>query len=355
MLTLDRKQRPLALSEQKGFTPPFLAGLLFAALGVVPLSSSGPLTATRVLGLLLLGSASALLMALGSPRTRERSLARLSAHPSRVAERGVALELDGYALPPTYRAVMVFGDGTRRTLLERSEPAGVLEDAVLLSRELGAPLVAGWGIDDGAIAALLPAGSHAHRFESDRAITFDSPPFAGQRNAAWTTLWASAFVVVATILMSESARAKVTPSALSLVLPGLGAFIVLLLGIRRARHAAARADARHAPSLLVQARARPARFRRARSGRGCHRSAAWRLGRSSRRLEWKEPVRVPRARRNTPIRTLARGFFAADIEPRCRMTVGVGSLLIASPYDEARNDVRSRDFGRVRGRARRAR
>ena len=231
MLTLDPKERPLAVLERRGFEPPFLAGLLFAALGVVPLSSSGPLTPARVLGLVILGAASVLLLKRGSPRTRARSLAGLATHPSRPEERGVALELDGDALPPTYRAVMVFGDGERRTVLERAEPAGVLEDAVLLARELDVPLVAGWGIDDGTRDALLGAGDHAHRLESGATITFDSPPFAGQRNAAWTTLWASAFVVVATILMSESARAKVTPSALSLVLPGIGAFIVLLLGI----------------------------------------------------------------------------------------------------------------------------
>jgi hypothetical protein len=231
MLTLDPKQQPIAVLEHQGFEPPFLAGLLFAALGVVPLSSTGPLTPERIVGLLMLGSASVVLVALGRPRTRARSLAGLAAHPARAEERGVALELDGYALPPTYRAVMVFADGVRRTLLERSEPAGVLEDAVVLSRELGVPLVAGWSIDDGTVDSLLRRSDHAHRFESDATITFDSPPFAGQRNAAWTTLWASAFVLVATILMSESARAKVTPSALSLVLPGLGAFVVLLLGI----------------------------------------------------------------------------------------------------------------------------
>lgn len=230
MLTLDPKERPLAVLEQRGFEPSFLAGLLFAALGVVPLSSSGPFTLLRGLGLVILGAASVLLLKLGSPRTRARSLARLAAHPARPAERGVALELDGDALPPTYRAVMVFGDGVRRTLLERAEPAGVLEDAVLLARELGVPLVAGWGIDDRTVEALLRPLEPSRRLESDATITFDSPPFAGQRDAAWTTLWASAFVLVATILMSESARAKVTPSALSLVLPGLGAFIVLLLG-----------------------------------------------------------------------------------------------------------------------------
>jgi hypothetical protein len=231
MLTLDRKERPLAVLEQHGFEPSFLAGLLFAALGVVPLSSSGQLTLLRVLGLVLLAAVSLLLLTLGSPRTRARSLAHLAARRPRPQEHGVALELDGEALPPTYRAVLVFEDGARRTLLERAEPAGVLEDAVLVARELGVPLAAGWGFDDATLEALLHPADHARGLESDTTITFDSPPFAGQRSAAWTTLWASAFVLVATILMSESARAKVTPSALSLVLPGLGVFIVFLLGM----------------------------------------------------------------------------------------------------------------------------
>jgi hypothetical protein len=230
MLTLDRKQRPLAVREQQGYEPSFLAGLLFAALAVVPLSSPGLQAPLRILGLLLLASASVLLVALGIPRTRRRSLPELTSHPFK-RDRGIALALDGYALPPTYRAVIVFADGARRTVLEHSEPSAVLEDAVFLSQELGLPLVAGWGLDEGRIDMLLRASDHAPRWDHDGPLTFDSPPFAGQRHAAWTTLWACAFVVVATFLMSESARAKVSPSLLSLVLPGLGALVVLLVGL----------------------------------------------------------------------------------------------------------------------------
>jgi hypothetical protein len=231
MLTLDRKQRPLAVREQQGFEPPFLAGLLFAMLGVVPLSSPGPITSLRVVGLLGLTTAALFLIALGVPRSRRRALPAGAGASTKAGETVTALELDGYALPPTYRAVVVLANGRRRTVLERAEPAGVLEDATLLSRELGLPLVPGWGLDDAVLDMLVHPSEHARRWESEGNITFDSPPFAGQRDAAWTTLWASAFVVVATILMSESARAKVTPSALSWVLPGLGALVVLLLGI----------------------------------------------------------------------------------------------------------------------------
>jgi hypothetical protein len=232
MLMLDRTQRPLAVRERQGFGPPFLAGLLFAALGVVPLSSTEPFTALRVVGLAGLAGVSALLVTLGIPRSRRRTLPGLGAGAAmRASERVAALELDGYALPPTYRVVMVLGDGSRRTVLERNEPAGVLEDATALSDELGLPLSPGWGLDAGALELLARPSEHAPRWEAGAPITLDSPPFAGQRNATWTTLWASAFVLVATILMTESARAKVTPSALSLVLPGIGALLVLGIGI----------------------------------------------------------------------------------------------------------------------------
>jgi hypothetical protein len=229
MLTLDRKQQPLGVREQRGFEPPFLAGLMFAGLGVVPLSSPGPITAFRLLGLFGLAAASALLILRGVPRRRERALPGLGTSAGNTGERAVALELDGFALPPTYRVVMVLANGSRRTVLERSEPAGVLEDAEVLSRELGLPLAPGWGLDQSALDALVHP--RARRWETQGTITFDSPPLAGQRDAAWTTLWASAFVLVATIMMSESAREKVSPSVLSLVLPGLGALLVLLLGI----------------------------------------------------------------------------------------------------------------------------
>ncbi len=231
MLTLDRTQRPLAVRERQGFGPPFLAGLLFAALGVVPLSSTEPLTTLRVSGLLGLAAASALLVTLGIPRSRRRALPGVDASAMKARDRVTALELDGYPLPPTYRVVMVLADGSRRTVLERNEPAGVLDDATALSAELGLPLSPGWGLDAGALELLAHPSDQAPRWEPEAPITLESPPFAGQRNATWTTLWASAFVLVATILMTESARAKVTPSALSLVLPGLGALLVLLIGI----------------------------------------------------------------------------------------------------------------------------
>ncbi|HTQ05441.1 MAG TPA: hypothetical protein VMI54_16370 [Polyangiaceae bacterium] len=235
MLTLDRKQQPLALCERRRFEPPFLAGILFAALALVPLGASAPFTPMRVLGLSALLAAALGLGLLGRPRTRRRPLPSRTPGPR---ERYVGLVLEGAALPPTYRAVLVLADGTRRPVLERDEPAGVLEDAALLARELGVAITAGWGLDERTLATLTHPHEHAGpRWRSDGAFRFDSPPLAGQRNAAWTTLWASAFVLVATIAMSDTARARVTPGLLSITLPTLSVLLVLvvwlwLLGLR---------------------------------------------------------------------------------------------------------------------------
>lgn len=229
MLTLDRKQQPLALREWRRFEPPFLAGVLFAALALVPLTATAPFTPMRVLGLGALLVAAVALILVGRPRTRLRAL------PGRAGaarERSGTLALEGSPLPPTYRAVLVAGDGTRETLLERGEPTGVLEDASLLARELAVPLTPGWGLDEGTLDALLHPLEHAApRWGDDAPFRFDSPPFAGQRNAAWTTLWASAFVIVATVAMSDAARSRVTPSALSVTLPSVSALLVLALGL----------------------------------------------------------------------------------------------------------------------------
>ncbi len=237
MITLDRKQQPLALREWRRFEPPFLAGILFAALAIVPLTAATAFTAMRVLGLVSLLAAAVGLVLVGRPRSRRRSLPVPAALGAR--ERSVGLELDGSPMPPTYRAVLVLPDGSRHTVLERDEPAGVLEDASVLARELGVPIVPGWGIDEGALDALLQPLDHAtRRWDTDHAtrrwdiegpLRFESPLFAAQRHAAWTTLWAAAFVLVATIAMSDAARSRVTPGALSLTLPSVSVALVLVV------------------------------------------------------------------------------------------------------------------------------
>jgi hypothetical protein len=195
MLTLDRTAQPLALSERRPLQPPFVGGLLFLGLEIVPLTAQGPGSALRVVGigtLLLLGS---LLILLGLPRTRTRPLPK-GAAPLR-------LELGGDALPPTYRLTLVLKDGSRHRVLEGLDPARVLEDAALLARELELSLGAGWGLREAELVELA-GGGNEQRFATHETVTFEHPPLAGQRAAAWTTLWASAFVVVATFVMVDA-------------------------------------------------------------------------------------------------------------------------------------------------------
>ncbi len=212
--------------------------MLFAALALVPLTASTPFTPLRVLGLGLLVTTAIWLMLVGRPRSRRRALPSRAPAALGTREGRAVLELEGSPLPPTYRAVLVLGDGSRQVVLERDEPAGVLEDASLLARELGVTLAPGWGVDEASLDALLHSHAHATpRFGNTAPFRFESPPLAAQRNAAWTTLWASAFVLVATIAMSDAARSRVTPGSLSLTLAGVSVVLVLfvwlwLVGLR---------------------------------------------------------------------------------------------------------------------------
>ena len=223
MLTLDRTAQPLALREQRSFEPPFLGGLLFLALEVVPLTADGAVTPLRVVGIAGLLLVGGLLVAVGLPRSRRVALPA-GAHPLR-------LELAGDALPPTYRVTLVFRDGTRRRLLEGPDPARILEDGVVLGRELSVPLGAGWGLGEVELVELASGGDEK-RFATNEAVTFEHPPLAGQRTAAWTTLWAFAFVVVATVVMANGPEHHgLVPSTLAVTLPALGALSLLLVGL----------------------------------------------------------------------------------------------------------------------------
>ncbi len=232
MLTLDRTQQPPTLRERREMRPLLLGGLLYVGLAVVPLSAAGPFSALRALGLAILLGAAALLVWLGLPRTRQRPLPPRATHAPRFEHGPVELQLTSDVMPPVYRAELVHGDGSRLVLLERSEPAGVLADAVELARELEVPLTPGWGLDQQTLDDLIAprTASALHRF-ADAPLKLEWAAFAGQRNAAITTLWAAGFVLVATFVMSESARATVTPGALSVVLPCIGAILVLVVGL----------------------------------------------------------------------------------------------------------------------------
>jgi hypothetical protein len=223
MLTLDRTAQPLALRERRPLQPPFLGGLLFLALEIVPLTAAGPLTPLRAVGIGALLLIASVLVMLGLPRTRGRQLPGSSA-PSR-------LELGGDALPPTYRVTLVLKDGSRHRVLEGEDPARVLEDVTLLARQLELPLGAGWGLGEAELVELA-AGGNEQRFATHEAATFEHPPLAGQRAAAWSMLWACGFVIVATFVMVDSpGRYGLVPSPLALTLPCLGALALLSIGL----------------------------------------------------------------------------------------------------------------------------
>jgi hypothetical protein len=223
MLTLDRTAKPVALRERRSVEPPLLGGLMFLLLEIVPLTADAPLTAWRVAGIVGLATIGGALVKRGLPRTRRVPL------PTGAAPLG--LELGGDALPPTYRVSLVRKDGTRSRVLESRDPARVLEDAATLARELGVPLGAGWGLTEAELAELA-AGGNEQRFASHDPVTFEHPPLAGQRAAAWTTLWAFAFVVVATFVMVDGPeRHGFVPSTLALTLPALGALSILIVAL----------------------------------------------------------------------------------------------------------------------------
>jgi hypothetical protein len=232
MLTLDRKQQPPTLRERRTMRPLVLGGLLYVGLAVVPLSAEAPFSTLRVAGVAILLGAAALLIALGLPRTRLRPLPRRASLAPEGEGHSLELVLTSDVMPPVYRAELVGAGGSRQVVLERSEPAGVLADAVELARELAVPLSPGWGLDQQALDELVEprAASSLPRF-ADAPLKLEWAAFAGQRNAAITTIWAAGFVLVATFVMSESARASVTPGALSVVLPCIGAIVVLVIGL----------------------------------------------------------------------------------------------------------------------------
>lgn len=227
MLTLDRKQQPIALQERRAASPPLLGGALFGALASVPLAAPTAWDSVRVLGLLGLLAMATLLAALGRPRARTRPVPGLA----KSGPRPLRLELAGEPLPPLYRAELVLSDGARLVVLEGPEPAGVLEDASELCSLLGVPLVPAWGLDERTLEGFAHPTTAPAAPRIDQTLSFDSPEIPGRRDAAFATLWASAFVLGATVVMSESARATVEPSALSVVLPIIGATLVLIAGL----------------------------------------------------------------------------------------------------------------------------
>lgn len=227
MLTLDRKAQPLALVDERAVQPTLLGGVLFLGLEIVPLTAPGPMSLLRGLGFFGLLAIGVGLMIVGRPRVVCRPL------PGRAGVAPERLELGGEELPPIYRVTLVLADRSRHTVLESPDPGRVLEDAARLATALDVPLGSGWGLGAHAIAELIGTSPRAVKsFASDDGFTLQNPALAGQRMAAYTTLWASAFVLVASFVMSDGPERKgLVPSALSLVLPCLGALILLVIGL----------------------------------------------------------------------------------------------------------------------------
>jgi len=228
MLTLDRTAQSLALREQRSMRPAFIAGVLFACLEIVPLTADTPFTLLRGVGVGLLLMIAGALIRWGLPRTTTLPLPRATKGAAPV---GVAFE--GEALPPLYRALLVFSDGSRAAVLESGDPARVLDDAAFLARSLQVSLGTAWGLEPDALVDLTrPISKEQPLSAAAPAYVEVHPALPGQRAAAYTTLWASGFVLIASFVMANGPeRHGLVPSALSVTLPCLGGLVLLAMAL----------------------------------------------------------------------------------------------------------------------------
>lgn len=228
MLILEQKSGGMVLVRRRPAGPTIIAGALFIALGSVALLPDAPLTPARLATFLVLASAGLLLIAAGLPR---ESLS--TALPAAGRTKPSRLELTGAEGPDRYRAELIFPDGARRVVLERDEPAGVAADAMALAKYLDVTVRPGWGLEAGdwsVLSSSVPSGAAPHLIE--REVAAVARPLPRQRVAALTTLWAGCFVLVVSILMALSPyRSGITPSGLSVLLPGLSVAATLLIGV----------------------------------------------------------------------------------------------------------------------------
>jgi hypothetical protein len=224
MLILDENAGGMAIVRTRPARPLWIAGCLFAALGVLPFLPA-QLTLPRLLtGLALLGVGLVLVL-LGAPK---RSREPLPARSGRAAVAAVALT--GSAEPELYQAELLLKDGSRRLVLERTEPAGVVRDALRLARQLGVRVEPGWGLDHPMLAQLDGSSSAPPR-ALVQPVTSIAYPFRRQHIAAITTIWGGAFVFVVAAAMALSPYRPIDrPSALSILLPGLSVLLVLAVG-----------------------------------------------------------------------------------------------------------------------------
>lgn len=228
MLTLERKDGAVAISERRRAEPVMIAAVPFLALAVLPLATPGAVTPARVVGTLALSGGALLCFLIGRPRVR---VAPMRLDDADRLELVSAESMDGY------RADLVYRDGSRRCVLARSEPAGVLADALSLSTELGVPLRPGWGLDEEALAVLRDPATTGPYLDA-RTIE-DHGLLPDQRIGAMTALWATLFVPGATLVLTLSpARPDEPPTSLALILPLLtallsGVITALLFGLRQ--------------------------------------------------------------------------------------------------------------------------
>jgi hypothetical protein len=226
MLILEENADGMAIVRTRPARPLWIAGCLFAALGVLPFLPAGVTLPRLATGLFLCGVGLVLVL-LGRPkRTRE---ALPAGRGGRSAVAAVVLT-GGSAELEVYRAELLLKDGSRRLVLERSEPGGVVRDALRLAGQLGVPVEPGWGLDHHMLAQLDGSRSAPARalLEPVTSIAF---PFRRQHIAAVTTIWGGAFVfVIATAMTLSPYRPIDRPSALSIVLPALSVVAVLAVG-----------------------------------------------------------------------------------------------------------------------------
>jgi hypothetical protein len=221
MVVLEQDPEGMRLVERRPRKAVAVAGVLFLALGLLPLVSEGPLTVLRLATALSLSLGAASCFVLGLPRPRRRPL------PTRGSIQRLVLsgtsDIEGYGVDA------VTASGPPRKLLSGADPGRVLTDGLALSAELGVPLSPGWGLRQAELGVLASPAS-APLLGQTLAVSHRIVP--DQTIGAGTALWAAAFVPAATLVLALSpARPSLSPSTLAFVLPGLTAFYALVVGL----------------------------------------------------------------------------------------------------------------------------
>lgn len=225
MLILDENADGMAILRARPARPLWIAGCLFAGLGLLPFLPAD-LTLPRIVTGLVLCSVGLVLVLLGRAKRSREPLPIGRTGRSTVG----SVVLTGRADPESYGAELLLKDGTRHLVLERAEPAGVVRDALQLARQLGVRVEPGWGLDRHMLSQ-LDGSSAVPAHTLTQPLTSIAYPFRRQHIAAVTTIWGGAFVfVVATAMTLSPYRPISSPSGLSILLPGLSVLAVLAVG-----------------------------------------------------------------------------------------------------------------------------